>query len=215
MNVLVCVPYRHGTPRMFVEGACKHFSRFTYPARELALFPNEPKRTPQRYGAHANARNACIDACLCPRHTHVLWLDVDLVTVPVDLIERLADITTDGAAAPYVFVERLSPSEPASFPNGGWFYDTGGFIDATGRDFDMWETLKPGVADMRSVGCCYLIPASVYRAGLRYTCQGDEVEHNLFFRVARDEMGMQIKATGDMVVEHAYLPKYGEKWGRV
>jgi hypothetical protein len=213
VSVLVAVPYRDTTPVVFVEKTCEHFARMTFPCKQLALVPNAFAKEQRKYGPNARARNHLIDTCLCDSHTHVLWLDVDLVDVPADLIGRLLDISTDDIVAPFVFMETLDASKPASFDNGGWFYDTGGFIQ-NGEDAKATAPHFKGdtrLMELDSVGCCYIAPAWLYRDGLRYRPNGDDVEHKSFMQSARDR-GVKVLATDTIEVKHAYLPRYGEGW---
>lgn len=210
MTVLVATPARHDTPAAFLDMSECLYESLTFTDRERVLMLNDVAHTPSRkYGRNAIARNGLIKKHLKSHHTHVLWLDVDLVDVPADTIERLMAITETDAVAPHVYMERIKDGPP-SFWNGGWFYDTGGFVK-DGRTRDMWQPDLPGLQEMDSVGCCYLIPAGVYRAGCRYEPEGDEVEHISFFRQAR-AMGVRAWATDSVIVTHAYLPKYGEAW---
>jgi hypothetical protein len=173
-------------------------------ANDIAPVPS------RRYASNAMARNRLIATHLRPHHTHVLWLDVDLVTIPADLIQSLAEISEVDAVAPHVYVEKFDYSREPSFHNGGWFYDTGGFVK-DGQTRDMWDHKLHGLQEMDSVGCCYLIPASAYRCGCVYDPAGNEVEHLSFFRQARS-MGIRAWSTDSVTVEHAYLPKYGVDW---
>lgn len=212
-RVLVAVPYRDTTPTVFVSGTCEHFARMSHPEKQLALVPNAFPREARKYGPNARARNHLIETCLCESHTHVLWLDVDLVRVPVDLIERLLAISDTDIVAPFVFMETLDARKPAGFENGGWFYDTGGFIQ-NGLDARAWPPHFSGdtrLMELDSVGCCYLAPAWLYREGLRYQPNGDDVEHKSFMKAAR-ERNVKVLATSTLTVEHAYLPRYGEAW---
>jgi hypothetical protein len=62
------------------------------------------------------------------------------------------------------------------------------------------------------VGTCYLAPAAIYRDhALRYDVVGDGVEHVGLMARARAR-GYRVLATDQLVVEHAYLPDYGEAW---
>lgn len=212
-RVLVAAPYRDTTPVVFVSRTCEHFAHMSYPERQLAMVPNALPREQRKYGPNARARNHLISACLRESHTHVLWLDVDLVDVPTDLIERLLAISETDIVAPFVFMETLDARRPAGMENGGWFYDTGGFIQ-DGRDASAWPPHFRGntrLMELDSVGCCYLAPASLYRAGLRYNPNGDDVEHKSFMAAAR-ERGVKVLATSEIVVKHAYLPRFGEAW---
>jgi hypothetical protein len=112
-----------------------------------------------------------------------------------------------------VYVELARSDLPPSDGNGGWFYDTGGFIHQ-GRTTERWApkwVQESGVVEMDSVGSCYLVPADVYRNGARYSASDITVEHVALLAEAR-EMGYRVFADCDTRVEHAFLPKYGEMW---
>lgn len=213
--VLIAVPYRNGTSGQFVQNCRRYFREQTHKTKELALFPNNLKPDGRKYGVHAQARNLLIECYLRPEHTHVLWLDVDLVSVPSNLIEKLLKTSATDVVAPFVFVERLNSNEPASMTNGGWFYDTGGFKRLSGSYAMPFPPHFDGeneqLVEMGSVGCCYLVPANLYRDGCHYAPNALEVEHISFCRQAR-ERGVRIFADSKLKVEHAFLPKYGEAW---
>lgn len=211
MRVLVAVPYRRNTPSRFIAQTRAHFAGLTFARRELAMMSNELQDGSRRYGPNAMARNLLLIEHLRDDFTHVLWMDVDLVNVPHDLIERLSEISETDIVAPFVFVERIRPGEP-SFQNGGWFYDTGGFV----RNGEHARPFPPhlaghGVMEMQSVGTCYLAPADVYRRGCRYEPAGDDVEHVSMMAEAR-ALGYRVWATDAVQVMHAYLPLYGVAW---
>lgn len=212
--VLIAVPYRNGTSGQFVQNCHRYFRRQTHKTKELALFPNDLKPDGRKYGTNAQARNLLIECYLRPEHTHVFWLDVDLIDIPDDLIDRLLSIDHKAIVAPFVFVEMLNKGEPVSFNNGGWFYDTGGFARNGIFAYPFapyFNGLVSGINEMDSVGCCYIAPAELYRQGCRYEPVGDEVEHLSFCRQA-SERGTRIFADTTLKVEHAFLPKYGERW---
>lgn len=213
--VLIAVPYRNGTSGQFVQNCRRVFRQQTHKTKELALFPNNLKPDGRKYGTHAQARNLLIDCYLRPEHTHVLWLDVDLVNVPDNLIDKLLAVDASAIVAPFVFTEKLDKAAPASMTNGGWFYDTGGFKRLNGSYampfFPHFNGENEQVMEMESVGCCYLAPAQLYRDGCHYEPNALDVEHLSFCKQAR-ERGTRIFADSRLKVEHAFLPKYGEAW---
>jgi len=212
LNVLVAIPFRTNTPRIFLDMALEHYTKLTYPDLRLAFMPNCIAPTTAKYGANAQARNELIDLYLTPDIDYVLWLDVDLVKVPRDLIETLMSVAPDSIVAAVVYVERVNDGS-ACFGNGGWFYDTGAFIkDGLHASTDpIFPGYTGGAVEVESVGCCYIIPADVYRKGARYSAIGCEVEHVALMKQAR-AMGYHIYMTDAARCEHAYLPKYGEAW---
>jgi len=168
------------------------------------LYLNDYPPAEGTYQNNARARNDLIEAYLKPSHSHVLWIDVDVVDAPSDLIEQLASIGVENIVAPFVLLENNELFPPERF------YDVGGFVQ-DGHRFRFYPPYCAGgnLVELDSVGSCYLIPAPIYRQGARYDPIGDEVEHVSLMRQAR-EMGYRIFARRDMTVFHAFLPKYGE-----
>ena len=178
------------------------------------------------YTRHACARNHLIDTRLRDEHTHVLWIDSDLIDYPADLPMRLWEATGEGRgiAAPVV---TLDWHEGRDYGGLNWperFYDIGGFIE-NGRRVRMhkpWFDQPGPMYDLDSVGCCYLIPAWLYREGVRYAPPGLPhyrrwhgggvgpfcVEHYSVMRAAK-EAGLRIVALGEVRAVHAWLPDYG------
>ena len=203
MNVLVATPARKGTPNRLLKLSERIYRHLTWPDRERALYVNEYPAIKQKYGNNAKARNELLEKHLCPWHTHVLWLDVDLVSVPSDIIELLAEISENDIVAPFVLME------PNEWFRADRFYDVGGFRQ-NGKDFSLFPPYCEGgdLVELDSVGSCYLIPAEVYRWGARYSPVGDEVEHPSLMKAAR-EMEFKVYARRDVIVRHAFLPYYG------
>jgi hypothetical protein len=211
-NVLVAIPFRVNTPRVFLDMALQHYTALTYPGLQLAFMPNSIPATEARYGANAQARNELIELYLTPDIDHVLWLDVDLVSVPRNLVETLLNVSAESIVAAVVYVERVQDG-PICFDNGGWFYDTGAFIkDGQHASTDpIFAGYTGGAVEVDSIGCCYIVPADVYRKGARYSAIGSEVEHVALMQQAR-AMGYHVYMTDAARCEHAYLPKYGVAW---
>lgn len=215
--VLVATPARLDTPRVFLARAEELAERLTYAPRQRVLYLNEQQPGGGKYGPNAAARNQLVERFLRPWHEWVLWVDVDILEYPADLIERLMAVANrwdhgQGAiAAPMVWMERVGEG-PVGIPTGGWFYDIGGFVGLDGEHADFETGPKGGAeVELASVGCVYLMPAWVFRDGMRYRPRGDEVEHLSLMRAAR-ETGVRVVASRGVEVTHAYLPKYGEGW---
>jgi GT2 family glycosyltransferase len=217
--VLIASPVRMSSPAVFQEMSAAVVAGLTYPDFTRVVWPNVQPAGFGKYWPNAAARNELIDRFLEPEHAYVLWLDIDVIQTPPDLIERLIEesrkhATVAGRAivAPMVWMERVQDG-PVSIENGGWFYDTGGFQDAHGEYANFYRGVDGSgrTAEMRSVGTCYLVPAALYRLGLRYRPTGHEVEHLSFCETARAE-GTRVIAVRELNVTHAYLPKYGENW---
>lgn len=220
MTVLIATPIRATTPARISELHEAYIKRLTYADVERVVWPNSIAPTPGiKYQPNATARNEFIERFLKPEHDWVLWMDADIIDGPDDLIERLMKVSLrygEGVeaaiAAPMVWMERIADG-PIGIQNGGWFYDTGGFVDVEGSfaDFRHGVAGSSDYVDMLSVGCVYIVPADLYRQGLRYRPVGDEVEHLSFCRVATMR-GTRIIAVRPLNVIHAYLPRYGESW---
>lgn len=213
--VLVATPARRNTPRVLLDRIEELVHGLTYPMVEWRLHLNEQPATGGKYVPNALARNEVADRYVKDYHDWVLWLDADIIEAPADLIEQLMAISMEynrAITAPMVWTERVKDG-PVSIENGGWFYDTGGFIGLDGKQADFYTgPAGPGrIVPQRSVGCVYLVPGRLYRQGLRYQPRGNEVEHRSFCEQAR-AAGTAVLACRDISVRHAYLPKYGEAW---
>ena len=215
--ILIATPARAGTPRALLQ-RCEQVVKglHWHGVAEWRLYLNEKPRSTEKYRPNAEARNELIDRYLRDEHEWVLWFDADIITAPENLLTTLMDVAERrgplAAVAPMVWVERIAEGQ-AAIPVGGWFYDTGGFQTADGKfaDFEHGVMGAGDEIEMASVGCVYLVPAALYRMGLRYRPQGGEVEHLSFFREAR-KVGATVWSTRKANVIHAYLPKWGEGW---
>lgn len=169
------------------------------------------------FTAVAAARNALIDKHLRPEHTHVLWVDADLVDYPPDMIVRLLAVAQGAwrpertVVAPLVLVERRDI-----------FYDVAAFVEhdqpVYAQEPHFGNVLhKPpyfaspaDVIECDSVGCCFLAPAWVHRNGSRFAAT-PFTDHFPVIRQARDE-GARVYCARFVVAYHADLPRYGEGW---
>lgn len=216
-TVLLAVPARKATAKKLIERHTALVQTLVYPGIEWRLYLNEQMPMRERYGPNAVARNEMIELYLKDHHDWVLWLDVDIVEAPWNLVQRLVHIAATHApaiVAPMVYVEWVRKTNVPSFENGGWFYDTGGFqtLDGTFADASRGVPGNGELVEMNSVGCVYLVPADVYRQGARYRPRtATEVEHLSFCDQAR-RLGTRVLATRELEVRHAYLPMYGERW---
>jgi hypothetical protein len=208
-HVLVAIPYEPARSPVWPEKARALAERLPEAnpgiSFELALHPTE--RTHEegdgRFSPHARARNSLLDACLRPEHTHVLWLDSDLLSYPADLPTRLLTLAPEGMAAPAALLD-----EPGT-PNR--FYDILGFIEngKGARIHQPWFKQAGPVIELDSVGCAYLAHADIYRAGARYAHTPGYTEHWAVCAAAKAE-GRRICADLSLVALHAWLPHYGE-----
>lgn len=202
MNVLVATPARKTTRAAFLSRSEEVYESLAWPEKERALYLNDFPPGRGRYHNNARARNELIETYLKPKHTHVLWMDVDIVEVPPDLIEQLGEITEKDIVAPFVLIEGTER-----------FYDVGGFQQfGCWFDFAWPHCLGGAVCEVDSVGSCYLVPVEVYRQGARYQPNGNDVEHLSLMRQAR-KAGYRIFACRNIVAYHADLPKWGQEWG--
>lgn len=222
--ILIATPARLSTPRALLSMNQRVAHSFASTADyECQLYLNEQPFSTRKYEPNARARNELIERFLRPWHEYVLWLDVDIIHAPENLVEVLLGVIErrgngNAIAAPMVWVERVGEGA-ASIPVGGWFYDTGGFQQMDGKfaDFEKGIAGDGDEVEMLSVGCVYLAPAHLYRPGpdgrpgLRYRPEGGEVEHLSFMRDAR-AAGTSVWSTRRANVIHAYLPKWGEGW---
>lgn len=168
-----------------------------------------------RYMRHAAVRNYMVDTYLRPEHDAVLWVDSDLIDYPADLPSLLHRAAPGAVCAPLALLVDTSPY------GAGRFYDIGGFVERgrSARGYPPYFAQAGDVIDLDSVGCCYLAPAALYRAGVRYepppqdrwtTMDGTEyrVEHNSVMAAAR-RRGYRVCCLTTARAVHAWLPDYG------
>lgn len=203
MTILVLIPIRPGLPDVLRERARE--LRATLEGCEAHARLCSARGDGRPFSAHAAARNEMLARYLRLEHTHVLWIDADVVAYPPDLPARLLAIADSAIVAPFPFIE-----------GSGRFYDTYGFVDAEGRRASPWgDYLRGGdLIPMQAVGTCYLAPAALYHDGARYEPTPGHTEHWSVCAAARD-VGTPIWAARRITVEHARLPAYGEQWHTV
>jgi len=165
---------------------------------------------PSRYARHAAIRNHMLDAYLTDKHTHVLWIDSDLVDYPADLPTMLLAAEGD-IVAPLALLDP-SPARLSRFISPMRFYDIGGFIERGHRAnlHPPFFVQQGPVIELDCVGCCYIAPAALYRAGVRYRPAHTDyyVEHWSVMQAAQ-RRGYRIVALTDIAAVHAWLPDYG------
>lgn len=154
-----------------------------------------------RFSAHARARNALLGSIDLGAYDYLYWIDVDIIQWPVGLLDWALDHNPDGVSAPAVALHRYADR----------FYDTWGFLEhgQPARLYPPWFDGAGPILDMDSVGCCYLIPAAIYRDGARYRDTPGATEHLSVMQAARAQ-GRRVLANLDFRAVHAYLPDYGE-----
>jgi len=216
MKVLVPLLLRPDGPEAWVKNAEKIKNTLTFENKDVVIFDEEVPSYQSKFAAESNARNAVIDKHLKDEHTHVFWIDTDVVEFDAQIIEKLATLINleRDVVAPYVFLE----------DNDTWpfkrFYDISCFIDSSGDNFDYKEPYNPWMeVDHRlgteqalhpcnCVGTCFLMPASIYKMGVRYDPLDERNEHIPFFEEVK-ERGFAVWATALVEIRHAFLPKYG------
>src|SRR5262249_43049768 len=65
--------------------------------------------------------------------------------------------------------------------------------------------------DLDGVGCLYLVPAEVYRAGARHVEVPGYTDHLAVCTHAR-RLGMPVRAYADLCAYHAFRPDFGEEF---
>lgn len=210
MNVLVPLLLRPNGHPAWRENAKKIESTLTFKNKEVVTYDEAVPFYQGPWAAESNARNNVIDKYLKPEHTHVFWIDTDVVEFEPDIIEKLAELTDQHVVAPYVFIE----------DNDAWlfkrFYDISCFVDLDGKCFNYAEPYnnlpRQDLQQVSSVGTCFLMPADIYREhGLRYDPFHEKNEHIPLFDKAR-AIGYKVYVTPKVEIRHAFLPKYGLKF---
>lgn len=212
MKVFVPQLINPNAPKIWKENADKIFSSLTFKNKERFILDKDFSEygNISKYGKYAAARNEIIDKGLKEDHTHVFWMDVDIIDYPTDIIEQLYHIEQNNVIAPYVLIENCAEN-PWKFER---FYDISCFMDKNGVTFDYkspYHNYGGGKIELLSVGTCFLMPADIYHKGLRYNIFYNSNEHIEFF-VNCSNLGYKIYATDEIVIRHAFLPKYGENF---
>ena len=194
--------------KLWRKNADTIFNSLTFDNKVHGVFDDRVSGEGGPFARHARVRNQLIDNCLTDDITHVLWFDADVVGWPEDLIEQLLAVSEVAVVAPYVFIEK---NERWPFKR---FYDISCFKDLYGGHFDFQPPYNKAMGDTLSpvscVGTVFLVPAHLHRE-IRYDPYYESNEHVLFFDRVR-EKGIQVLATPDVEVDHAFLPKYGESF---
>ena len=151
-----------------------------------------------RFERLAHLRNALIDQYL-KDEDYVFWIDSDILVGAKALRQLLSDSVP--IVAPMVMIE-----------NTETFYDTLAFRK-NGEKFTpghpYFAALTLGITQVDSVGGCYLVDASAYKAGARYT--GGDSE-NVGFCLSAKEKGFLSYLDMELRVQHINLEKYGVAW---
>ena len=169
----------------------------------------------------SQVRNRLIRAYLKAAHTHVVWIDGDLVEytpeLPVELV--VLSHNRNAVVAPAVYMEPFGALTfhqmcHANPPVDRW-YDTAGFV-RHGKWFEPYfphyanQNKEHALVECEGVGCFYCVPASVYRTGAFYVPTEGFTEHLSICRAAKAQ-GMSSFVWMERRVYHAYLPLYDER----
>jgi hypothetical protein len=218
-NVLVLQPIRPSNPPALRARADALLERMCAVSPGLEVRQDDTALDipphPSVYMRHATVRNYMLDRYLKPEHTHVLWIDSDLIDYPSDLPALLMEVnpSVTGAAiiAPLALLD-ASPARLVFDPSPERFYDVGGFIEVGRRAaYHPPFFVQDGpLIELDSVGCCYLAPAALYRGGVRYKPPITDyyVEHWSVMQAAR-KRGYRICALTQVRAIHAWLPDFG------
>lgn len=209
MKVLIAIPYEPERsviwPNMARQLAARLPDANPGMTFDLALHPCPRTREAGdgRFSANARARNAVLEAHLTAAHSHVLWVDSDLIDYPADLPSRLLAVNPDGISAPAVVLPPIVGADR--------FYDILGFVERGrgARMFPPWFDQAGPIIELESAGCIYLAPAALYRDGARYADVPHFTEHMAVMSAAQAQ-GRRIVCDLRMVAVHAWLPDYGE-----
>lgn len=217
MSILVLQPTRPHNPAALRERADALLARMLAhnPDLTFEIHQDDDHLTdvplhPSRYIRHAEIRNHMLDTYLSEQHTHVLWIDSDLIDYPADMPARLLAAEGD-IVAPLALLD-ASPARLEMFPLPQRFYDIGGFVEHGHRAklHPPYFVQQGLVIELESVGCCYIAPAALYQDGVRYKPPMSDyyVEHWSVMQAAR-KRGYKIVALTDIAAVHAWLPDYG------
>lgn len=184
------------------------FNNLTFKNKSRAVHDGYIGGDEHRYANIIKLRNKIIQENLTDEHTHVFWMDVDIVEYPFDIIEKLLSISTTEVVAPYVYIE----------DNNWWpwkrFYDISCFIDSKGIGFDYKSPYNTSDGDIRtevnSVGTCFITPAHLHKK-ISYDINDERIDHVPFFEKVRG-LGRRIIVEPKIEIKHAFLPKYGESF---
>lgn len=205
-RILACTPYRATTHPRLIAQWLAHADALAaaYQGTETFMLCDEDtvaRPGDGRYSTHARARNAVLHAIDLGAYDYLYWVDIDLIAWPHGLLDWALTHNPDGVTAPAVVLHRYVDR----------FYDTKGYIHQgqPAQLYPPWFDAEGSLLDMESVGCCYLIPAAVYRDGAVYQDTPDATEHLSVCQAARDQ-GRTVLLNLDFRAVHAYLPDYGE-----
>ena len=159
------------------------------------------------FGRLARMRQQMIDDYLRPHHDDVLWIDADIIDYPADLYDQLRRVSLEGVVSPLVLIEGTELN-----------YDTASFReDLLHRSSQAppWFSAPGPVVKLLSVGGCVLVPAWVHREQ-QFHAQSDEDDswNTEWLSICSYATSKSVPILCDtrIRVQHAHLPKYGEKY---
>lgn len=204
-KVLVFTPFTHDVNPTIQRRHLTAVAALDYNDYHHVMLPNAYPHHPQRFGNHARARNEMIEAI--DHKGPVLWVDSDIVELPVDLIQRLLDRLWGEQSIHIVApVVRIEGVQGTGREYNAWFYDVAAFIDAQGNHPRAdWQPGGLDLIPMQSVGCVYMVD-TIQRSAF-YAPMDNEVEHISYCRRVG---GVYVDPT--QIVYHANLPAYGLGW---
>jgi hypothetical protein len=205
-KILTILLLRPDSPACWIENANKIKNTLTYANNQIEFFSDKVESFGGKFAKEARARNEAIQKFLKPEHTHVFWIDTDVVEYPPNIIEKLLEIDSENCISPYVFIE----------DNDWWpfkrFYDISCFVTKDGKDFNWHPPYTDDDSiekkEVKSIGTCILLNADIYRNGCAYDPLDQRNEHIPFFEQAIKK-GYKVFATPKLEIRHAFLPKYG------
>lgn len=205
-NVLTILLLRPDALQCWIDNAKKIEKSLTYKNNEIVYFCEKVSSEGGKFAKEARARQEAIEKFLKPHHTHVFWIDTDVVEYPNNIIEQLLHLDCKNCISPFVFLE----------DNQWWqfkrFYDISCFITKEGKDFYFAPPYSDDdvseKSEVKSIGTCILLNADIYRYGCKYDPFDERNEHIPFFEQVLKN-GYKVYATPKIEIKHAFLPKYG------
>lgn len=210
-NVLIAMPYKPTLAQALVDKMLHNVEAALVSNPKLDIEVGyftgkiEKQEGDRVWGPVGRARDKTIELHLRDHHTHVFWVDADIVEWPADLPTTLYEANPTGIAAPFVLIEGR--------PNH--FYDTAAYFDWGMRALRAgapwwWHEHGGQPVEMLGVGCCYLTPAWPYREGVKH----EDTPWTDHWRVCEAVRlrGEKVLCLPELFVWHADLPKWGENW---
>jgi len=209
MNVLTAIPVKSTLNKRLRE---RLYTNVAWFEGVVAMHENTPQETPVRSRSDyvlirsrnlANARNELLGAYLKPEHTHVLWIDADVVEFPSNLAQQLLSISDHDIVAPMLLIEGTDR-----------YYDTYTHVEIGNRPAQAEAPYFYSEADpvrMDCVGGCYIIPAEIFKTQRYEPWGGLGMEHHVLMENARRQ-GYIVYVTRKVKVYHANLPLWGEEF---